>query len=117
MLNLLDPVADIDTNSHCHRGLHTNGYCNCNVNGDTDTNAYRKCPAQSNANRYCYCYGYANVDVYGYSYCDHDTYTPAYSVTKGYRAAKASADSPAETVSLACDGRAETARHSTFNAQ
>jgi hypothetical protein len=47
VLNLLDPVADIDTNghcdSHCHRDLHTN--CNCNVNGDTDTNAYRKCPA------------------------------------------------------------------------
>jgi len=35
----------------------------------------------------------ANIDTYGYCYCDHDT--AAYSVTKGYCAAKASADSRA----------------------
>jgi hypothetical protein len=90
VLNLLDPDADIDTHSYCYGDCNSYCYCYCN--------SYCHC--------YCYSYGYANVDAYGYSYCDHDTYTPAYSVTKGYRATKASADSPAETVSLACDGRA-----------
>lgn len=99
MLNLLHPDANIDTNGyHCR---------DCDSYGDCNSYCYCHCYGNCNSHCHCYCYsyGYANVDVYGYSYCDHDTYTPAYSVTKGYRAAKASADSPAETVSLACDGR------------
>ena len=46
----------------------------------TYSNAYRKCPTYCNTNGYCY--GYANIDAY--CYCNHDTYTAAYSVTKGY---------------------------------
>ena len=77
VLNLLHPDADIDTNDDCYSYGDCNSYFYCDRNCDCNCN--------------CYSYGYANI--YIYSYFDHDT--AAYSVTKGYCAAKASADSRA----------------------
>jgi len=71
VLNLLHPDANIDTNGYHYR----------------DCDSYGDCNSYCHCNSYCYCYSY------GYCYRDHDT--AAYSVTKGYCAAKASADSRA----------------------
>ena len=85
------PDSDCNGHSNCHV------YPDCNGNGNShshchvypDTNAYRKCSTFSNTNGYCY------RDCDSYSYCNPDTYTAAYSVTKGYSPAKASAHSAA----------------------
>ena len=74
-------------NGYSYGHIHSDSYCDC------------YCDCYANSDSYRDFYGYANIDAYGYFHRNRDTYTAAYSVTKGWSATKASADSRA---AIAC---------------